>query len=88
MNPDLVNGLFEAFGGLLLLENVRRLHKDKRIAGMSWIPVAFFTAWGFWNLYFYPAVGCWWSFAGGVLVVSANTAWLGMLWWYSRSKAV
>ena len=84
---DLTNGLFELVGGILLLLNVYRLHRDKRVIGVSWLPVAFFSAWGVWNLYFYPSLGCWWSFAGGVLVVAANTAWLGLLLWYSWNRS-
>ncbi|MEN6550066.1 MAG: hypothetical protein ABFE07_28825 [Armatimonadia bacterium] len=80
--PDLINGLFELFGGVLLCLNIRRLYRDKTLKGVSWIPVAFFAAWGFWNLYFYPAVGCWLSFAGGTVVVTANSIWLAMVWWY------
>lgn len=79
---DLVNGLFELFGGILLCLNIRRLYKDKKVTGVSWIPVAFFTSWGLWNLYFYPALNCWASFVGGIVVVTANAAWLGMAWWY------
>lgn len=79
MTPDLINGLFELVGGVLLALNVRRLWIDREIAGISPWPVAFFTSWGVWNLFFYPALGCWWSFAGGLLLVAANTAWLALL---------
>lgn len=79
MTPDLINGLFELVGGLLLAINVRRLWIDREIAGISPWPVAFFTSWGFWNLFFYPHLACWWSFAGGLLVVAANAAWLVLL---------
>jgi len=76
---DLVNGLFELIGGLLLWLNVRRLVRDRRVQGVSVLPVLFWTAWGLWNLAFYPWAGCWWSFAGGIVVVAANAAWLGLL---------
>lgn len=79
MTPDLVNGLFEFIGGVLLWLNVRRLWRDRRVAGVSPLPVVFWTAWGLWNLWFYPMVGCWWSFAGGLFVVAANAAWLVLL---------
>ena len=76
---DLVNGLFEMIGGLLLWANVWRLHRDRRVSGVSVLPIIFFTSWGLWNLLFYPALGCWWSFAGGIVVVAANAAWLILL---------
>lgn len=43
---DLVNGLFEMVGGLLLWLNVRRLARDRQVAGVSVLPVLFWTAWG------------------------------------------
>lgn len=76
---DLVNGLFEMVGGLLLWLNVRRLARDRQVAGVSVLPVLFWTAWGLWNLAFYPWAGCWWSFAGGIVVVAANAVWLILL---------
>ena len=76
---DLVNGLFEMIGGLILWMNVHRLYRDRRVSGVSVAPVVFWSAWGFWNLWFYPAVSCWWSFAGGIVVVLANVAWLVLL---------
>ena len=90
MNPDIVNGLFELIGGVVLLLNVRRLWRDRKISGVSAFPVVFWTAWGLWNLYFYPAVSCWWSFAGGILVFAANAAWLFLaakIWWKKRRGA-
>lgn len=83
---DLVNGLFELIGGVLLCLNVRRLARDRGVSGVSVWPVLFFTSWGCWNLLFYPSLGCWWSFAGGLLVVAANAAWLILLWRIVRSK--
>ncbi len=69
MTPDIINGLFEFFGGVLLWANVRALHRSKKFLGVSIVPVAFFTSWGLWNLYLYPAVGLWWSFLGGINIV-------------------
>jgi hypothetical protein len=33
---------------------------------------------GFWNLFYYPHLDQWLSFAGGVLIVLANTVWIAM----------
>lgn len=81
---DIINGLFELIGGCFLFLNVLRLSKDKTVKGISPLVVIFWTTWGFWNLYYYPSVNCWWSFAGGILVVSMNAAWLFLLFWYSK----
>jgi len=79
---DLINGCFELVGAALLTLNVRRLLIDKVVAGVSWLPVCFFTAWGMWNLYYYPSLDQWFSFAGGVLIVVVNTVWLVLVFKY------
>lgn len=81
---DVINGLFESLGGLFILLSVIRLHREKRVRGVSPWHAAFFTAWGWWNLYYYPSLGQWWSFAGGVLIVMVNSIWLGQLVYYTR----
>lgn len=85
MTPDIINGLFEFGGSLALWLNVRRLWRDRAVSGVSAVPVVFWCAWGLWNLFFYPAVGCWYSFAGGLFVVAAHMAWLTLLCW-TRTK--
>lgn len=82
--PDLINGLFEGFGGVLLWLNCRRLYRDKVFKGVSIVPTAFFMAWGYWNLFYYPHLDQWLSFTGGLLIVSANTFWVGQMAYYSR----
>ena len=84
---DAVNGCFELFGGAFLMLNVQRLMRDKRVAGVRIAPVMFFTAWGFWNLYYYPSLGQWASFAGGIAVVGVNTLWIGLALWYGRRRS-
>jgi len=83
---DTVNGLFEMCGGILLWMNVRRLYRDKEFRGVSVVPTAFFMAWGYWNLYFYPAVGAPLSFIGGLFIVTANTVWLWQMLYYWRKN--
>lgn len=72
MTPDLINGAFEALAGLMVLNHCRVLMKDKAVRGVSIASVAFFTAWGVWNLHYYPALDQTASFAGGLVVVAAN----------------
>jgi hypothetical protein len=82
--PDLVNGLFELLGSVLIWMNVRALLRDKGYAGV-WLPaVTFFNAWGFWNMYYYPHLGQWLSFAGGCSITLANTVWVGLMFHYGR----
>jgi uncharacterized membrane protein YfcA len=83
---DMINGIFELIGGLLLVLNCIRLHESKKVVGVSTLPVIFFSSWGLWNLYYYPSLGQWFSFFGGVLIVSVNTVWLAMCFYYRRKS--
>lgn len=83
MIADAINGTFEGGGSLLVLLNVYRLWKDKKVMGVSMIPAAFWTLWGYWNLYYYPHLNQWWSFTGGLGVVFGNSAWLALALYYT-----
>lgn len=81
---DAVNGMYELLAGVAVLMHCIRLYKDKQVRGASWIATAFFSSWGLWNLYYYPHLGQWLSFAGGIAIVAANCLWLGMMAYYIR----
>lgn len=83
MTPDFINGLFEFAGAAFLSLNVRQILHDKVVKGVHWSSTVFFTSWGFWNLYYYPSLEQWWSFAGGVAIVAVNSVWLYLIWYYS-----
>lgn len=85
MWPDAVNGAFELLGGAFIAQSILKLHREKMVRGVSWLHAGFFSVWGFWNLFYYPHLDQWLSFAGGVGIVTANTIWLGQLIWYSRA---
>jgi len=82
--PDLINGVFELGGGFLLLLDVFRMYKDRVLKGVHWGPRVFFTLWGYWNIYYYPHLGQWISFVGGLFIVAVNTLWLGMTLYFLR----
>lgn len=86
MNPDRINALFELGAGLLLTLNVARLYKDKKLAGVSLFPTAWFNLWGAWNLHYYHALHQPLSWYAGWLVFAMNTAWVGMAVWYREKK--
>jgi hypothetical protein len=86
VSGDLVNGLFEAIAGCLLWVNVAAAYRAKQFRGVAILPTAFFALWGYWNLYFYPSLGQWWSFLGGVNVVTANTVWVCQMVYYRERK--
>lgn len=80
--PDAVNGLFELFAGFFVLNHCRVLHIDKMVRGASVISTIFFFTWGLWNLFYYPHLDQWASFAGGILIVMANCLWVSMMIYY------
>ena len=86
MTPDLINGLFEFFGGTLILLNIVQLYKHKTIQGVHWLPTLFFTSWGLWNLYFYPSLDQWYSFIGGLWIVVTNSIWLIQIIYYKTKE--
>lgn len=86
MTPDMINGVFELFGGVFLFNNCRILYHHKSVKGISMISVAFFMSWGYWNLYYYPHLGQWWSFAGGTAIVAAYILWIAMAIHYRRKE--
>lgn len=82
--PDIINGTFEGAGAAFILNHCRVLWHDKRVAGVSIVSTIFFAAWGGWNLFYYPHLGQWASFAGGVAIACANCLWIGLMFYYRR----
>lgn len=79
MTPDLLNGAFELLGAVAILNHCRAVIRDKAVAGVSALSTAFFAAWGCWNLFYYPSLGQWFSFVGGLGIVLANALWVALL---------
>ena len=80
---DAVNGAFELVGGILNWMNVVRIIKDKQVKGVFYPAWFFFAFWGIWNIYYYPSLGQWFSFWGGLFIVSANVVWCGYAMYYN-----
>lgn len=85
MLPDMINGFFEAFGAWSIWMHVRAIRKAKSWSGLSPLAVCFFTLWGWWNLFYYPHLGQWLSFAGGIVLVAGNCFWLYYIWRYRHN---
>lgn len=73
---DVANGTFELLGAVLVWLNVGRIRRDRCVRGVDWRAWIVFTSWGWWNLYYYPSLGQWFSAAGGAVMVAANTVWV------------
>lgn len=84
MNPDIVNGIYETAGAAFILFNCLKTYTAKEVKGVSIISTSFFTSWGLWNLYYYPALDQWFSFAGGCAIVLANCLWIGLMIEYTK----
>lgn len=84
--PDFINGCFELLGGLLSIGNIKAILRDKQVRGMALTPLAFITAWGVWNVFYYPHLSQWLSFAGGLVIVCVNIVWLSLAVYYTRKE--
>jgi hypothetical protein len=83
---DVMNGAYESLGGLFVLLHILKLLRDKAVRGVSIPATAFFASWGLWNLYYYPHLDQWCSFAGGLGIVTANSAWIVLMLYYVRKE--
>lgn len=83
---DAVNGAFELGGALFTWRNALQLWRDRVVKGVYWPMFAFFAAFGIWNLAFYPYLGQWFSFAGGVLLVAGNLCWVALAVAFARGS--
>jgi hypothetical protein len=65
---DMINAAFETLGAPFIALSIIKLHREKQVRGISWVHTSFFAVWGFWNLFYYPHLGQWWSFGGGLVL--------------------
>ena len=86
MTPDIINATFELLGGFFILHHCWVLHQDKMVRGVSIMSVIFFTAWGGWNLYYYPFLGQWASTVGALFIMAANILYVSMLLHYKGKQ--
>lgn len=86
MTPDIINACFEGLGAFFVAINIRKILIDKIVRGYDWKVMAFFTFWGVWNLYYYPYLGQWFSFAAGVAIAVTNTIYLLLILYYIRKE--
>ena len=73
---DVVNCGWELAGCCLAWMNVRRLWRDRTVAGVHWQTWIFLTAWNVWSDYFYLQLGQLWSLAACLLLTLANATWV------------
>jgi hypothetical protein len=83
---DFINGAFEFLGSMAGWVNVVKLYKDKKVRGVYWPAMFFFTLWGFWNVYYYPTLHQTASFVGGIFMSMASVVWLIMATKYRNNQ--
>jgi hypothetical protein len=84
LTEDVINGAFGSLGSLFIVFSIVKTYKHKEVKGVDWRHPTFFAAWGLWNLYYYPCLGQWVSFCGGVATTIANLVWISQLLYYAN----
>lgn len=81
--PDFINGIvFELGLGSLVWFDVAAIRRDLCLRGRSGKVAGLFLVWSTWNLWYYPHLGQWLSFVGGVSVMISNGTWCYYAWRY------
>lgn len=88
ISNDLINACFEFAGAAFILNNVRTLYRDKLVRGVSLLTTIYFTSWGVWNVYYYPALGQSWSFIAGMCICTANILWIILMLYYKHNEKI
>lgn len=83
---DIINAAFEFGGAIFLCHNCITLYKDKAVSGVSILSTAFFTGWGFWNIYYYPTLDQVWSMIAAIALTFFNVLWVGQMIYYRRAN--
>lgn len=88
MWEDKVNGLFELIGGIFILLSCIKLYRDKKVRGVSFAHIGYFTLWGYWNIHYYFNLTQWVSLVGSLSVTIINTVWLSMMIYYIKKEKI
>ncbi len=81
---DLVTGLLETTAGVFQFLNCARLHRDREIKGVFWHLTFFYTAWSFWDVWYFAHLRQWCAWAGTFVILSASLLWLTLAIRYRR----
>ncbi|HVM73411.1 MAG TPA: hypothetical protein VMU13_00835 [Candidatus Paceibacterota bacterium] len=84
--PDALNGFFETGGGIFSLLNCKAILRDQELKGASLIAFCFYVLWGLWNLYYYPHLGQYLSWYGGILIVLVNSWYIYLILYFRVQK--
>lgn len=79
---DRISLVFHVLGCLVLLRSIVLLSRQQSVRGVSLWQAAFFASWSCWNLFFYDALGLFWSWYGAVVMAMINCTWVLMLCYF------
>ena len=77
--------MFETGGAWFTWMNAWKLYQHKQIRGAYWPAWFFFAAWGLFNLWYYPALGQWYSFTAESILVIGNLLWCALAVRYRKN---
>jgi hypothetical protein len=86
LTPDHTQATWEIGAALFGLLNIRAIRKSRSVTGVHWLPTAYFSAWGVYNLWFYAALDLPMSWWAGIGMCAVNLTWLCHLCYYSLRK--
>lgn len=81
---DIINASFELGGGLMVIPSILNIMKTKSADGIATSTITFFTLWGIWNVYYYPAMEQPLSATAAVLLTTANLTWWSLIIRYRK----
>lgn len=85
-NLDNINACLQIIGAILVSHSAFKCYSNKSAAGVSFLMTGFFFILGVWNLIFFAGLDQMLSFAGGLLLVTANMIYTGLIIKYSFWK--
>ena len=86
MNHDLVNAGFEVGSSIAMSFHIHAIFRDRKVRGMSPVPIAFYAFWGAWNLIYYSSLGHDYSWAAGISVFILNSIHLASMIYFIRKE--
>lgn len=86
IDPDITQAMWEGGSAILCLQNVKAIRKSRTIAGVHWLPTAYFAGWGVYNLWFYTALHLPYAYWAGLAITLVNMVWLGHLGYYAYRR--
>jgi hypothetical protein len=80
--PDVINSVFEACGGIVIVGNCLKILKQKEFKGGNMYGVIFTSSWGAWNLFYYFHLHQYFSWGAGLSIFLANCWWIYLILYY------